>query len=753
MTSEGRGAPRAQRVVMSMQNEQAVNPVGESPARMWLWWGLGVLLVIVGALWLRMHSPDAVLAQMRAALGLQAQRPALVQEVVLAPSREPQFLKVMVVSGNTTVRDGDRVIWHCPERVIQGADCLPALHLIPLGAYPQGAALTLHVAPSHYGLLEVRGVQWGTAPQILTPLNMLGSSALQQLPMLLLVSAVLAFAYGAANVRWGARWTAVHWFTLTALSFSLGVAQWIFAGLFASIPLLAALAHAGRLGGYLFALLCAASYLGVSTPFKVMAAMVLMVLGAYWRFASNSLSAEILNFVGVLVLATWGMVSGLVMVMRRRRLSLAQMAGLVPFAVTLILGANDDLVLLGFDDLLPFGLNAYSYLLIFLAFFLAHMFYRRALYQVEGSASSDDPFNVKGLERALQHADARVEALESWQRFYVEKTPIGAFVLTEGDVVGFDVKYCNPMAKPLFCEGDRAPTLSEFAKRVSPGDALRVLDFLDGVGQETVFEGEIALKPDPNQTDADTYILRMAKSHSDAGVMRVDGVLLCISDMRKAEKARFDHLLASQNEQIAGLKINERELLARDLHDGLAANLFMAHLMCSQDNYKISEISEALEDCVSELYAIVDMPPTDQVRLADVLSQLVYRIERRIKNTAFRLDCAIDVAACPVVSSYWALDVVRVIQELLVNAMRHSGGHELNLSVNFASAPERLLIQVSDDGNGTAQAAESSQRANRPGQLVRIKRLNAQVSSNFTSQGTTVWVLVPVTPGEGHHAS
>lgn len=711
----------------------------------WGWLAAVLVLAVIGAQLLGAVSPDAVLASLRRQVSGHEHRAEKVLPLHIPVVSVDPYLQATVLSGNAVLWADGRPVWSCHAQDMPAADCLPGLYTVALGQYNSETQLELRVQPNRVGLLDVHDVLIGDASQVLTPLTLLTAELLKHSPMALWVISLLSFAYAVSYVRWRDRWTALHWFALTTLAFSLGISQSVFPGLFALHDHWTAVAHVGRLGGYLFALMCAAAYLGINNRLKVSAAILVLVLGAYWRFATGAVSVDIINYWAVLVLAAYGMLSGVVAVLRRGHLSLPQLMALIPFGITLGLGVHDDLLLLGVDSGLPYGLNAYSYLLIFGAFFLAHWFYRRALLQTDEKDKDVGRFGAQGLEVALAHADARVKALESWQKFYVEKTPVGAFVLVQ-ERHDFEVKYCNPLAEPIFQENPKSARLTDFVKKLSPSDGLRVVDFLEGKEGDDVFEGEVTLKPSLAHAHAEAYILRMAKSTTDSGQLRVDGVLLCISDMRNAERARYADLIATQNEALAGLKLNERELLARDLHDGLAPSLVMAHLMCEQPNADLRKISETLEDCVAELYAIVDMPPTDDVFLSDVVAQLVYRMERRSKPTGFDVAWDIDVSACPAVSSHWALEVVRSLQELMVNAMRHSGGNLLTVSAHYASQPPRVVLQVSD--NGAWRDQDNNAPKGRDSQVQRSQRLGAQVSVSTTDKGTSVWLVVPVQAGQ-----
>jgi signal transduction histidine kinase len=88
----------------------------------------------------------------------------------------------------------------------------------------------------------------------------------------------------------------------------------------------------------------------------------------------------------------------------------------------------------------------------------------------------------------------------------------------------------------------------------------------------------------------------------------------------------------------------------------------------------------------------LELAPQPGLGRLDVLVEEVGRaglpVELHIDGEPFRLPVAIDLSA------------YRIVQEGLTNALKHAHANQADVHITYA--PDELRIQVSDDGNGTA---------------------------------------------------
>jgi signal transduction histidine kinase len=196
--------------------------------------------------------------------------------------------------------------------------------------------------------------------------------------------------------------------------------------------------------------------------------------------------------------------------------------------------------------------------------------------------------------------------------------------------------------------------------------------------------------------------------------------------------------------------VEERARLSRELHDAVSQKLFSvraharaAAVLAERDPARagaaMSAVSDLVGEAQAELRAVIEglAPPA--------LDGLVVSLRRYadLAGRAHGLRVTVSEASVPPLDPETEVAVYRVAQEALHNALRHSGGRCVTISVSGAS--RGVVLEVTDDGSGfdpsSAQRrglglASMRQRAVAAGGTVRV------VSA--PGQGTTVRLEAPV---------
>jgi signal transduction histidine kinase len=198
--------------------------------------------------------------------------------------------------------------------------------------------------------------------------------------------------------------------------------------------------------------------------------------------------------------------------------------------------------------------------------------------------------------------------------------------------------------------------------------------------------------------------------------------------------------------------IEDRERIARDLHDAIIQDLFavglslqgLANQMPADElQAALTQSVERLDEAIASLRRFIfDLRPPVwahrdlRVELADLIGQLAAPHDAEV-----RLNVEADTSALP---EGLVEDAVQCVREAASNALRHSGSESLLIEV-FEDDGE-LVLEVSDDGRGFDPESIT------PGmglQNLRTRALEAGGSASITSnigEGTTVRVTLPV-PG------
>jgi signal transduction histidine kinase len=186
-----------------------------------------------------------------------------------------------------------------------------------------------------------------------------------------------------------------------------------------------------------------------------------------------------------------------------------------------------------------------------------------------------------------------------------------------------------------------------------------------------------------------------------------------------AERAR-DELDARVREKTAELELNlvrvkdlereralgaERERILQDMHDGLGGHLVQAlAIATSRDTLK--PVEEPLRACLDELRLMVDSLEPANGDLASVLGSLRPRISRRLALAGVTIRWQVDdLPPIPDLGPRQVLDVARVVQEAITNALKHSGCRRITVLARLDRQPDGIEVVVEDDGRGFTEAA------------------------------------------------
>jgi signal transduction histidine kinase len=196
--------------------------------------------------------------------------------------------------------------------------------------------------------------------------------------------------------------------------------------------------------------------------------------------------------------------------------------------------------------------------------------------------------------------------------------------------------------------------------------------------------------------------------------------------------------------------VEERARLARELHDAVSQKLFSiraharaASVLAERDPARaavaMSAVSELAAEAQAELRAVIEglAPPA--------LDGLVASLRRYadLAGRAHGVCVSVTERSVPPLDPATEVALYRVAQEALHNALRHSGGRCVTVSVSGASG--RIVLEVTDDGSGFDPLpagggglglASMRQRAATAGGAVQV------VSA--PGQGTTVRLEAPV---------
>jgi two-component system nitrate/nitrite sensor histidine kinase NarX len=223
------------------------------------------------------------------------------------------------------------------------------------------------------------------------------------------------------------------------------------------------------------------------------------------------------------------------------------------------------------------------------------------------------------------------------------------------------------------------------------------------------------------------------------------GVLVCgISDCEAMAEWQYQ-LLQSFTDQVAiacslqnqedqdrrASLLNERSVIARELHDSLAQALSYLKIQVTRlkrslqkqavSSPELDEITEELKEGIGSAYRqLRELLTTFRLSISAeglkaALSQAVDQFSRLHPELTISLDCQID--RIPLTPNE-EIHVLQLTREALQNAVRHAGGSHVMLWLH-ETAHNQITVRVMDDGKGLAG---DPQRANHYGIAIMRER-------------------------------
>ena len=346
-------------------------------------------------------------------------------------------------------------------------------------------------------------------------------------------------------------------------------------------------------------------------------------------------------------------------------------------------------------------------------------------------SSGMDVTEYRAKEDALRESKARSQA--------ILETTVDAIITS--DELG-RIQSLNPAAERMFgFTGEEAIGRSLSILMPSPyreehDDYLRIYlatgeKKVIGIGREIVGQ----------RKDGTTFPIELAVSEfSVAGHTFFTSVIRDISDRRELER------------EVLRISEDERERIGRDLHDGLGSLL--------------SGASMGVQALVQKARKGETVQPTDLERLADMLDEgahqahvlarglnpvrlekegLVPALSELCRNVCEMsgIPCTVATdAKLPFVAKNVAMQLYRIAQEAVTNAIKHA--HASSIALELGEADGYLHLTVKDDGIGLP----GEEKRNGQGMYImpyRARLIDAHFNINAAAEGgTIVTCLVPL---------
>lgn len=150
----------------------------------------------------------------------------------------------------------------------------------------------------------------------------------------------------------------------------------------------------------------------------------------------------------------------------------------------------------------------------------------------------------------------------------------------------------------------------------------------------------------------------------------------------------------------------ERQRIMRDMHDGLGSQLMSMLLAARRGVAKPATVAEGLQSVIDEMRLLIDSMDSVGESLGSAFAMFRERVQGRVEEAGMAFHWQDDSQGqLPDMGPREVLQVFRIMQEAVTNALKHSTGTAL--SVNIAPSPEAdrsVRIAISDNGGGLGKA-------------------------------------------------
>ncbi len=293
-------------------------------------------------------------------------------------------------------------------------------------------------------------------------------------------------------------------------------------------------------------------------------------------------------------------------------------------------------------------------------------------------------------------------------------------------------------------EGDAAATVSWWQSRIHPDDRAAVIGRLQAAtaGTGDTWSAEMRLL----RADNVHYATVIARGHilrdEDGQVTRITGAMVDIS--RQMEIAEATALAA----------LEERQRLARDLHDSVTQSLYSITLLAEVARRhaaagnaaatleQIERLGALSQQCLREMRLLVyELRPAmvEESGLVGALRQRLEAVEQR-SGVHVHLDAGDDQRIPLPIQN----ELFRVAEEALNNALKHA--HASRLAIGLVVTADEVTLSIADNGRGfDPHVARASGGQGLGNMHERVRRLGGHFHiDSAPGQATTIRVHIPL---------
>lgn len=237
-----------------------------------------------------------------------------------------------------------------------------------------------------------------------------------------------------------------------------------------------------------------------------------------------------------------------------------------------------------------------------------------------------------------------------------------------------------------------------------------------------------------------SMVVALAREATEARrtVLSANDILRAELDKREAE-LRIS-LAREQDIQKRAVLLEERQRIVRDMHDGIGGQLLGLAVQVKARQLDSEGLETALQTSIADMRLIVDSLDSAEEGIADALRGFEHRVRAQANAIKAQFQSRIDLdAEDAVLGPRATLQVLRILQEAVANAIRHARPDRISLEAGL-NAASLVEIVLKDNGPGIPfGASEGRGLAN---MRTRAASIGAQLELTSDTGGTTIRLVL-----------
>jgi signal transduction histidine kinase len=192
--------------------------------------------------------------------------------------------------------------------------------------------------------------------------------------------------------------------------------------------------------------------------------------------------------------------------------------------------------------------------------------------------------------------------------------------------------------------------------------------------------------------------------------------------------------------------LEERQRLVRDMHDGIGGQLLGLLIQARRRDINPETIEVGLQQSMNDLRLIVDSMDSAEESIKSTLRSFEHRIRGQVEAAGVAFAVAYDMPDdTPAPGPSTTLQVLRILQEAVTNALRHARAQTIRLCC-IQNPHGAITLTIADDGMGIDPALPKGRGL--LNMQSRAAALGGTLEIASDRHGTRIELVLPALPGD-----